>query len=329
MQVQNHDIHSSNQGLPMKSRPDVAKSRTAVYKPSRLRRGDRIGVVAPAGCVAGEELAAGLRAIREQGFEPELAPGIHDRNGYLAGSGATRARDLAGFFLRDDIAGIICARGGFGSAQLLPLLNPEIRHHPKVFCGYSDITVLLNWLLQKWGFVTFHAPMVAMDLARGLSRRASAHLWGILTGKKQEWTVRLGEAVCSGKCEAPMMGGCLSLLTTTLGTPYEIDTRKKILFLEDVGEKPYRIERMLLHLKLAGKLDHLAGLVFGDFTQCDGEGPRDVKWIIREMFHNVPYPVAIGMPAGHGAENLALPLGVRMRLDANEGSLSLIEAPVT
>lgn len=305
-----------------------AKSRWAVHKPARLRSGDRIGVVAPGACVAPEELSAGLLAIREQGFELELAPGIHDRKGYLAGSGDSRARDLVGFFLRDDIAAIICARGGFGSAQLLPLLDPEIRRHPKIFCGYSDVTILLNWLLQKWGLVTFHAPMVAMDLARGLSDRAKDHFWGILTGKKQKWSIKLGEALRSGECEAPLMGGCLSLLTTTLGTPYEIDTRKKILFLEDVGEKPYRIERMLVHLKMAGKFDGLAGLIFGDFTQCDGDGPRDVKSVIREMFHDAPYPVAIGMPAGHGTENLALPLGVRMKLDGKEGRLSLIESPV-
>jgi muramoyltetrapeptide carboxypeptidase len=285
-------------------------------------------VVAPAGCVAAEELTAGLSAIREQGFKVELAPGIHDRKGYLAGSGDVRARDLTGFFLRDDIAGILCARGGFGSAQLLPVLDREIRRHPKVFCGYSDVTLLLNWLLQKWGLVTFHAPMVAMDLARGLSERAKDHFWGMLTGRNQKWSVSLGEALRSGKCDAPMMGGCLSLLTTTLGTPYEIDTRRKILFLEDVGEKPYRVERMLIHLKMAGKFEGLAGLVFGDFTQCDGEGPRDVKGVIREMFHDASYPVAMGMPAGHGAENLALPFGVRMRLDGNEGRLALLEAPV-
>jgi muramoyltetrapeptide carboxypeptidase len=306
----------------------ASKSRAPVHKPARLKPGDRIGIVAPAGCVAPEELAAGLAAIRQQGFELELAPGIHDRKGYLAGSGASRARDLTGFFLRDDIAGIICARGGFGSAQLLPLLDPEMRRHPKVFCGYSDVTLLLNWFLQRWGMVTFHAPMVAMDLARGLSERAREHFWGVLTGQKRKWSVNLAEALRPGACEAPLMGGCLSLLTTTLGTPYEIDTRGKILFIEDVGEKPYRIERMLLHLKLAGKLDRLAGLVFGDFTSCDGSGPPDVKAIIREMFMDAPYPVSMGMPAGHGRENLALPFGVRMRLDGNSGKLSMLESPV-
>jgi muramoyltetrapeptide carboxypeptidase len=306
----------------------TAKSRRVVHKPARLKPGDRIGVVAPAGCVEDAELAAGLMAIREQGFRVELAPGILERQGYLAGSGESRARDLTSFFLRDDIDAIICARGGFGSVQLLPFLDPEIRRHPKIFCGYSDVTILLNWLLQTCGFVTFHAPMVAMDLARGLSARASEHFWGILTGETQTWSVELAEPLRPGECEAPVVGGCLSLLTTTLGTAYEIETKKKILFLEDVGEKPYRIERMLIHLRAAGKFDGIAGLVFGDFTQCQGEGPRDVSSVVREMFQHAPYPVALGMPAGHGAENLAFPLGVRMRLDGNDATLSLMELAV-
>jgi muramoyltetrapeptide carboxypeptidase len=304
------------------------KNRAPVHKPAPLRRGARVGVVAPAGFVASEELAAGLAAVRDQGFEVELAPGIHDRKGYLAGSEEIRAQDLSAFFLRDDIDAILCARGGFGSVQLLPFLAKEIRRHPKIFCGYSDITILLNWLLQGFGLVTFHAPMVAMDIARGLSVRAKEHFWQMLTGEIKHWSVNLGDAVRSGKSEAPMMGGCLSLLVTTLGTPYEIDTNGKLLFLEDVGEKPYRIERMLTHLKLAGKFDRLAGLVFGDFAQCDGEGPRDIETVVAEMFHNAPYPVVMGLPAGHGAENLAFPLGVKMSLDGDACTLSLLESPV-
>jgi muramoyltetrapeptide carboxypeptidase len=284
--------------------------------------------VAPAGCVGGEELAAGLSAIRDQGFEVDLAPGIHDRKGYLAGSGEARAQALSAFFLRDDIDAIFCARGGFGSVQLLPLLDPAIRRHPKIFCGYSDITILLNWFLQQFDLVTFHAPMVAMDLARGLSDKAKEHFWEILTGEKKTWKVALSETVRPGRCDAPLLGGCLSLLVTTLGTPFEIRTKGTILFLEDIGEKPYRVERMLTHLKLAGKFEGLAGVVFGDFTQCDGEGSRDVKTVIGEMFHDAPFPVVMGMAAGHGAENLAFPLGVTMALDADAGTLSLLESPV-
>jgi muramoyltetrapeptide carboxypeptidase len=274
-------------------------------------------------------LANGLAAIREQGFTVELAPGIYERKGYLAGSAESRAKDLANFFLRDDIAAIFCARGGFGSIQLLGFLNAAIERHPKIFCGYSDITILLNWFLQRFGLVTFHAPMVAMDLARGLGARAKEHFWEILTGERNSWRLHLGEVLRSGRCEAPLVGGCLSLLVTTLGTPYAIDTRGKILFIEDVAEKPYRVERMLTHLKLAGKFDELAGLLVGDFTHCDAEGPRDIRTVIAEMFSSAPFPVVMGIAAGHGEENLALPLGITMALDGGAGTLSLLEPPVS
>ena len=300
----------------------------AVYKPAPLRRGGKIGVVAPAGCVDEKLLAAGVQALGREGFEVELAPGVRDRKGYLAGDDAKRARDLEGFFCRPDLDAIFCARGGFGAIQLLPHLTERIRSHPKIFAGYSDITILLNWLLQSYGMVTFHAPMVAMDFGLGLSQRSRDHLWGTLTGEKWMWTVAVGEVLRTGHAQAEMLGGCLSVLVTTLGTPYEIDTVGKVLFLEDVGEKPYRIERMLTHLKMAGKLDRLAGLVFGDFTRCVGEGPRDVRAIIGELFHNAPYPVVMGIPAGHGQENLVLPFGVRMAVDGHAGTLSLMESPV-
>jgi muramoyltetrapeptide carboxypeptidase len=304
------------------------RSRMAVYKPAPLSRGGKIGVVAPAGCVDDEWLSAGVQALRAEGFEVELAPGIYDRKGYLAGDDEKRVRDLEGFFCRRDLDAIFCARGGFGSVQLLPHLTSRVQLQPKIFAGYSDITILLNWLLQRCGMVTFHAPMVGMEFARGLTQRSRDHLWGTLTGERWRWKIAVGEIIRSGRVEAEMLGGCLSVLVTTLGTPYEIDTRSKLLFLEDVGEKPYRVERMLTHLRMAGKLEGLAGLVFGDFTQCDGEGSRDVRGVICELFGKAPYPVVMGIPAGHGAENLALPFGVKMALDANAGTLSLIESPV-
>jgi muramoyltetrapeptide carboxypeptidase len=300
----------------------------AVYKPAPLSRGGRIGVVAPAGCIDDEWLSTGVQALRTEGFEVELAPGIHNRKGYLAGDDEKRARDLEAFFCRSDLDAIFCARGGFGSVQLLPHLTSRVQWQPKIFTGYSDITILLNWFLQKHGMVTFHAPMVGMEFARGLTQRSRDHLWGTLTGERWRWQIAVGEIIRSGKVEAEMLGGCLSVLVTTLGTPYEIDTRGKLLFLEDVGEKPYRVERMLTHLRMAGKLEGLAGLVFGDFTQCDGEGSRDVRGVICELFGKAPYPVVMGIPAGHGEENLALPFGVKMALDGNAGTLSLIESPV-
>lgn len=300
----------------------------AVHKPSALRPGSKIGVVAPAGCVDEEALEAGAAALRRKGFEVEFSPSTRARKGYLAGDAESRARDMVSLFRRSDIDAIFCARGGFGAIQTMPFLGDEIRSRPKIFAGYSDITVLLNWFVQKFEMVTFHAPMVAMDLANGLTARSEAQLWNTLTGKDNSWEVKLGEIIRPGRSESDMMGGCLSMLVTTLATPYEIDTRGKLLFLEDVGEKPYRIERMLTHLKMAGKLDGLAGVVLGDFTACEGDGPRDVQEVVGEIFATAPYPVVMGLTAGHGEENLTLPFGVKMALDGDNGTLALIESPV-
>ena len=300
----------------------------AVHKPPRLEPGARIGIVAPAGSVEQAALEAGIAALRAEGFEVEIGAHVLARDGYLAGAAAERAADLLEFFRRGDIAAILCARGGFGSIQLLPHLSAELAKYPKIFAGYSDITILLNWLCQSCGMVTFHGPMVADDLAGGLSADSRAQFWPILSGLRRDWSIGLAETIRPGLAVGEMIGGCLSLLVTTLGTPYEIDTRGKLLFLEDVGEAPYRIERMLTHLKMAGKLDRPAGVVFGDFTNCRDGGPRGIKEIIADVFYDAAYPVATGMRAGHGQENLTLPFGVKMRLDASVPSLALLESPV-
>lgn len=298
-------------------------------KPGPLKRGNRIAVAAPAGAVDDEPLKAGVRAIERAGFSVELAENILDRNGYLAGDAASRARTIQTFFEREDIAAIFSARGGFGSVQMLPFLDAErVRRHPKIFVGYSDLSIFLNWLIERCGVVAFHGPMVAMELARGLEGRNADFFWGTLLGEKREWRLELGETVRPGTAEAEMVGGCLSTIVTTLGTPYAIETAGKILLLEDVGEKPYRIERMLTHLKMAGKLAGLAGAVFGSFTHCEGEGDRDVKKIIQDLFRDAPYPVATGLDAGHADKNLLMPFGVKMKLEGKEPALTLLESPV-
>ena len=312
----------------MISTANQTKTHLTVQKPPRLRRGGRIGVVAPAGRVDRDDVESGIAAIRAEGFEVELGLNIFEAKGYLAGEPQGRARDLVDFFQRSDIDAIFCARGGFGSIQLLPYLSASLQADAKIFVGYSDITILLNWLRQFRGMITFHAPMVAMDLARGLSARSRSHFWPLLSGEIQDWKMDLTEVVQPGFAEGEIIGGCLSLLVTTLGTPYEIDTAGKLLFLEDVGEKPYRIERMMTQLLMAGKLDRPAGVLFGDFTHCDDAGPRDFREIITELFRHVSYPVVMGMRAGHGDENLALPFGARMALDGNRATLELLESPV-
>ena len=300
-----------------------------IRKPDPLKRGDKIGILAPSGSVNSGQLSEGVSAIEREGFQVVLAEGVSDRKGYLAGEREQRARALEQLFQREDVRAIFCARGGFGSIQLLPLLSPAtFRSRPKIFVGYSDVSVLLNWFIQSCGLTTFHGPMVVMDLARGLKGRSRDLFWDTLCGASDTWIVS-GISICPGKkpIHAEMIGGCLSVVVTTLGTPYEIQTKGKILFLEDVAEKTYRIERMLTHLKMAGKLNDVAGVVFGQFTDCDlGEG-RGLTEIVEDLFQGVNYPVLSGISAGHGEENLLLPFGVRMVLDGREGSLSLLESP--
>jgi muramoyltetrapeptide carboxypeptidase len=299
-----------------------------VHKPRRLSRGARIGVIAPAGCVARDAVEAGAAAIRAQGFDVELGANTFATDGYLAGAPQARARDFVDFFRRPEIDAVFCARGGFGSAQVLEHVSADLSRHPKIFVGYSDITFLLNWLRQSCNLVTFHAPMVAMDMARGLDEVSQRYLWPVLQGETKAWEVELGEIIRPGTAEADVIGGCLSILVTTLGTAYEIDTRGKILFVEDVGEKPYRIERMLTHLKMAGKLARPAGVLVGDFIDCDGTGERGIRQVVGDIFRDVPYPVIMGMKAGHGRENITLPFGARMLLNGDEATLAMLESPV-
>ena len=301
-------------------------------KPTSLKKGNRIGIVAPSGVVQEEGLRVGVDALLHEGFRVELADGIRDRRGYLAGQEEKRAQSLVRFFGRDDINAIFCARGGFGSVQLLPLMDPRvIRSHPKIFVGYSDTTVLLNWLVQQCGIVAFHGPMVAEEIARGLQGDTREFFWETLSGGFRHWQVKGAEKVRRGNgvAQGEMIGGCLSMVVTTLGTPYEIQTAGRILFLEDVGERAYRIERMLTHLKMAGKLEKVAGVVFGHFTECGlSEEERGLEEILEDLFQGAPYPVLSGLAAGHGEENLLLPFGVRMSLDGHEGVISLMETPV-
>ncbi|MGE5215869.1 MAG: S66 peptidase family protein, partial [Chloroflexota bacterium] len=192
-----------------------------MHKPQRLRPGGLIGVLAPAGTVDPRAIQAGVDAIRACGFEVELSSNLFASDGYLAGKARARAQDLLEFFHRPDIDAIFCARGGFGSVQLLPYLSTELSNHAKIFVGYSDITTLLNWLCQSCQMVTFHAPMVATDIARGLSDRDKAHLWHLLDGTMGDWQLALGETIRPGRVEAEMIGGCLSILVTSLGTQHE------------------------------------------------------------------------------------------------------------
>ena len=235
-------------------------------------------------------------------------------------------------FTDPSVQAVFCSRAGYGSGRLLPLLDFTLfSQQPKIFVGYSDVTLLLNAFVQRAGLVCFHGPLVAGEFAAGLSERSRAHLFNLLTRGTGEAALPFSTTLRTGVAEGPLLGGCLSVLVATLGTPFAFDPRGAILFLEDIGEKPYRVDRMLVQLKQGGILEHLAGVVFGDMQGCWGteDDPTLLLSVIADAFADYAYPVGFGLPAGHGGENFALPLGTRVRLDAGQQQLVFLESAVT
>jgi len=294
-------------------------------KPAPLRRGDVIGVVSPAAAVDEANLRAGVQLLEQAGFRVRLGTATLAKAGYLAGSDGERLADLDEMFRNPEVRAIIAARGGYGSGRLLPRIDPAMAARAKIFVGHSDLTYLLNDLVQRAQLVTFHGPMVA-----GLHARpeAAAALLAMLSGDRVGWHQQAQAVVQPGMAEGLLVGGSLSVIVSMLGTAWALETRDRLLFLEDVNEKPYRIDRMLTQLRQAGALDGVAGVIFGEMPGCTaGNDERvTVRDVIAEAFANVSYPVAFGLPSGHGAGTLTLPLGVRARLAGER--LTLLESPL-
>jgi muramoyltetrapeptide carboxypeptidase len=312
---------------------DPRLTRPRIRKPPRIRTGDVVGVIAPSGVPSEERLHTGVSVLEGWGLRVRLGDAVLARHGYLAGDDETRGADLQRMVDDPRVRAVFCARGGYGSQRLVPTLNlGPLAEAPKAIVGYSDATALLA-ALGTLDVVGIHGPMVADDIARGLSVRSEETLRRVLSDPEWLWEVEVPVTIRSGQARGRLMGGCLSVLISTLGTPYAPDTRGAVLFLEDVAERPYRLDRLLTQLAQAGKLDGLAGLVFGAMDACpmvDGIGPLEV---IRSCCSNLPYPVAFGLNAGHtvagaGCENLALPLGIDVELDTASGRLAALEAAV-
>jgi muramoyltetrapeptide carboxypeptidase len=305
-------------------------------KPPALRSGDTVGIVAPASKVKRTELEAGCEALRRAGYRPFYSDSIFQQDLYFAGSVERRARELEEMFARDDVRAIVCARGGYGANYLLKELDLEIiKAHPKIFIGYSDITTLLTYFHDAAGFITFHGPMAAKDWTHENGVDLTA--WQVAVSGTTAWNVTLNPGVSGlidGEDEGVLYGGCLSILVASLGTPYEIKTAGSILFLEDLAAKPYQIDRMLMQLKLAGHLDAVRGIVFGEMLDCvqtTNQGytlPDVVTRIVRDL----GVPVAFGVRSGHVASgNITLPFGVRAKLAVRGGQvgLKILDSAVT
>ena len=316
----------------------LRKPETSRSKPPALRAGDTVGIVAPASNVRRDSLEAGCDALRKLGYKPFYFDSIFEKDLYFAGSLARRVHELKEMFLRDDVRAIICARGGYGSNYLLQALDLEkIKAHPKIFVGYSDHTSLLTYFADSAGFVTLHGPMVAKDFCS--PDGFDLHSWQNATSGISEWTVKVNSEVKSlvqGTAEGVLYGGCLSILVASLGTPYEIQTEITILFLEDVATKPFQADRMLMQLKLAGKLAGVRGIIFGEMLDCVQSPAKDQGYTLEEVVLRVlgdlGVPIAYGLRSGHvSRQNITLPFGVRAALNADKGGveLKILEAATT
>jgi muramoyltetrapeptide carboxypeptidase len=286
-----------------------------------------LGIIAPASHVSREELQAGCAVLQKMGFKTFYFDSILERDLYFAGSEARRTKELEEMFTRPEINGIVCARGGYGSNHLLSHINLDVvRANPKFFMGYSDITTLLTYFCDKADLVTFHGPMVKKDYERLMPElfnadvlSAGAVAYGRLSAK--------GPQPVPGSAEGVLYGGCLSMLSASLGTPYEIQTEGTILFIEDIATKPYQIHRMLMQLKLAGKLKGVRGIVFGEMMDCvqPGEQNYTLQEVIKRELVELNIPVGFGLRSGHVSEppNLCLPIGVPAELDVSENEVKV------
>jgi muramoyltetrapeptide carboxypeptidase len=296
-------------------------------KPPALQPGDTVGIVAPASNIKRELLDAGCQALRALGYKPFYFDSMLDQDLYFAGSVKRRAQELEGMFLRPEVRAIVCARGGYGANYLLEAIDlQKIKSHPKIFVGYSDITTLLTYFADAAGFVTFHGPMVAKDFAHADGVDLTS--WKAALSGTAEWAVDSGgvKSLVDGSGEGVLYGGCLSMLVASLGTPYEIQTAGTILFIEDVATRPYQIDRMLMQLKLAGKLTGVRGIVFGEMLDCV-QNPKQgytLEEVVLRVVGDLRVPIAYGLRSGHVSQgNVTLPIGVRAGLDVKSGEVSV------
>ena len=291
-----------------------------VKVPARLKPGGKIGIAAPAGPFDRELFFRGARIFEEMGFEVHVPEGLLDARGFLAGTDKHRAEIVNQLFADRSVEAIVCARGGYGSLRILPLLDYDtIARNPKIFIGFSDITALLTVLFDRCGLATFHGPVVT-SLADANEITKQSLIQSVSSDHRLKVEVPKGVTVKPGSGAGILCGGNLTTLCHLVGTPFAPSFANKILFLEDRAEAPYRIDRMLMQMKLAECFQGLAGIVLGSFEDC---GPiEDIINIIKEIFADCLIPIMAGLDAGHGNHNLTLPMGIEATLDADRHMLA-------
>lgn len=317
-------------------------SKKKSIKPERLKKGDTIGLITPGSFITEEELKESVENLKALGFNVKYSKAILDRYGYLAGKDEIRANDLMNMFADKEVDGIMCARGGYGCSRILPLLDYEIiKNNPKTIIGYSDITALLYGIYAKTGLVCFHGPVgistfndFSIYNFRNVLMNPSKRFNMISVAEKEDADYQI-TTIRSGIAEGELVGGNLSIVVSLIGTPYDVDTNGKILFLEEVGEEPYRVDRMLTQMIEANKFKGLKGIALGVFKNCEvkKDDPSfktsfTLKEVLQDRLYGLGIPVIYGLSFGHIENKFTLPFGVKARLDVGNRILSLTETAV-
>ncbi|MCX6151826.1 MAG: LD-carboxypeptidase [Ignavibacteriales bacterium] len=315
-----------------------------IIKPPKLKFGDTVGLIAPGSNITEDELNESVKNLEALGFKVVYRNDILAKHGYLAGTDERRASEINEMFNRKDVSGIICARGGYGCARILHLIDYQtIKQNPKIIIGYSDITALLYAIFQKTGLVTFHGP-VGISTFNNFSKQNFADvllnpsseliLWNAKDENENNIS-RKSAVIRSGKATGKMVGGNLSIVVSMIGTEYDIDTSGKIIFLEEVGEEPYRVDRMLTQMIQAGKFSKAAGIALGVFEKCEPKEKNaefnssfSLTEVLFDRLFNLGIPVLYGMSFGHITNKFTLPLGVTAQLNVDDQTLTLLETAV-
>ncbi|MDL1968472.1 MAG: LD-carboxypeptidase [Deltaproteobacteria bacterium] len=294
-----------------------------VLRPARLKPGDEIGIAAPASHFDMENYNHGVHVLESMGFCLSVLDDMFDRNRYLAGSDVHRANLLNKLFADSSIKAIVCARGGYGSIRILPLLDYNIiRNNPKIFVGFSDVSAILSAIYTKCGLVTFHGPMVT-TLSNASQKTKKSMMATFLSDTKLEITIEKSIVLRHGSASGIVSGGNLATLCHLAGTPFQPSFKDHILFLEDRGEAAYKIDRMLTQMKMAGYFEGIAGLVLGFFEDCGKI--KEVFSVIDNIFKDDDIPILSGLEAGHGRNNITIPFGITATLDSDSNLLSFHE----
>lgn len=311
-----------------------------VIKPNHLRKGDLIGLISPASSPDNlEKINEGVKYFERLGYRVIVGKNVGKYRGYLAGKDEERVEDLHSMFNNKDVKAIFCVRGGYGSIRLLDKIDFNlIKRNPKIFVGYSDITTLQLAIFRKTGLVTFSGPMAAVDFAGEVNPYTEEVFWRMVTSTKPFGKLKNPESerICclnKGEAKGILLGGNLSLITSLIGTPFMPDFTKAILFMEEVDEKPYRIDRMLAQLKLNKIFDKVSGIILCNFTNCEetdsNKKSLSLNDVIGDYFEQLKKPVVYNLAYGHINPKNTMPIGVKASIDCRKCSIEILEACVT